>query len=420
MSKLSQISSFFLRARHHRAIAATVVGLITLAGWGVEGTQIISTLNPTFGRELAIAAHPPLSVWITLPDYAAAKPMIISTPAGVRFEEGTITVPQGSIVSAHLAEQDGDAPELVVNGDSKEFTTDEHGDFAATQSLTSGDKIIIRRGWLTLASWKVKIIADAPPKIAMDAPPLITESKTIRLSYSASDDFGVKEIALRITPHNPLPGSNNAPVEIVVPTVEAKQISHVDFEDLTARPWAGQKVTMQLVATNDAGKRSLSDAVDFVIPERNFFHPVARVLIEERKKLLEHPTDEALREETANIMAAIAHETADFHGDPVVLMALRSGAVRLILDRDLNAAVSVNDLLWQAATRIEDGNAGTAQHKLRDAQQDLANAISHNAEQAEIDELTNRLQQAIGIYISNFTAHSKPAHGFVENTQIAK
>jgi uncharacterized protein with von Willebrand factor type A (vWA) domain len=138
------------------------------------------------------------------------------------------------------------------------------------------------------------------------------------------------------------------------------------------------------------------------------------VLIEERKKLLLHPTDEGLREEAANIMATIAHETADYHGDHVVLMALRSGAVRLILDQDPNSAESVDNLLWQAATRIEDGNAGTAQHMLKDAREDLARAIERNAGEEEIEKLSARLEEALRAYVSKFNSQ-KAVRGYVEN-----
>ena len=232
--------------RHKRSIAAILCGVIALAGWGVAGARVISALNPSLGHELAIAEHPALDVWIVPPDYASnAEPMIISTPAGVRFEHDTLIVPQGSIVSAHLAEQDGDAPELVVDGEGQDFTTDTHGDFAAMETLTTGKKLSIRRGWMTLASWKIKVIADDPPKVSMTEPLAITEGKTVRVAYSASDDLDVTEIALRITPSDPLPGANNNPVEIPLPVATAKQISRVDFEDLTSRPWAGQKVAMQ-------------------------------------------------------------------------------------------------------------------------------------------------------------------------------
>jgi hypothetical protein len=199
------------------------------------------------------------------------------------------------------------------------------------------------------------------PRVSMTSVPTLSENKILVLSYAASDDDGIREIALRITPHDPSPGANNASVEIVLPVPPSKNIARTDLQDLSLRPWAGQKVELQIVATNDAGKRSLTDAVEFTFPKRHFLHPVARVLIEERAKLMRHPDDETLREEAANIMAGIAHNPSNYHGDPVVLMALRSGAVRLVLGHDREAAISANDLLWEAAARIEDGTSGASQ-----------------------------------------------------------
>ncbi|MDR3425397.1 MAG: DUF4175 family protein [Alphaproteobacteria bacterium] len=212
----------------------------------------------------------------------------------------------------------------------------------------------------------------APPDVSMTEAPVLTENKTVRLAYKASDAFGLTEIALRVTPHDPLPGADQSPIEIPLSAETAKQISRADFEDLASRPWAGQKVTLQIVATNEAGKKGFSQTADITLPQRSFFHPLARILIEERKKLMQHPDDEKLRDEAANIMAGIAQEPPDYRNDPVILLALRSGAVRLILNHDRAAAVSVNDILWQTAIRIEDGIPKTAQSALRDTRQDIA------------------------------------------------
>ena len=110
------------------------------------------------------------------------------------------------------------------------------------------------------------------------------------------------------------------------------------------------------------------------MPERGFSHPVSRILIEERKKLLQHPTDAKLREDAANIIAGIAQETSNYHNDPVVMMTLRASAVRLILNEDNVAVSSVSDMLWQAATRIEDGSTSTTHRILSDdSKKDSAN-----------------------------------------------
>ena len=142
------------------------------------------------------------------------------------------------------------------------------------------------------------------------------------------------------------------------------------------------------------------------------------MLVEERKRLLQNPENEALRDEAANIMASIAHDPANYHGDPVILMALRSGAVRLILEHNRAAVVSVNDLLWQAATRIEDGSAGAAQRTLRDARQDLATAIDHNAQWQEIQLLTDHLQQAMNAYLLHIAAPQSRIHSSKKNSAL--
>jgi hypothetical protein len=227
-------------------------------------------------------------------------------------------------------------------------------------------------GGIIPALRQVGILSSKSPLIAMTVPPALAENKKLLLSYDASDNSGIREIALRVTPHDPLPGANNIPVEISLSVPVAKRISRTDSQDLTSFPWAGQSVTLQIVATNEAGKKGTTDAIDFTLPERRFFHPIARVLIEERKKLMQHPEDDMLREEAANIMASIAHEPDSYRRDPVVLMALRSGAVRLVLGHDRDAAISVNDILWQAAARIEDGSSASSQRTMRDPRRDLA------------------------------------------------
>ena len=205
------------------------------------------------------------------------------------------------------------------------------------------------------AVWMQRVFgAASAPRIVMTAPPMIIEDKTLLLSYDASDDIGIREIALRMTPRDLKPGSSVEPVEVLLPVHSAKKISRTDSQNLAIYPWAGKKVTFQIVATNDAGKRTLTNGVDFTLPLRRFIHPVARVLIEERDKLMQNPDDAAVWEEAANIMANIAYQPANYRGDPVVMMALRSGAVRLVLGHDRDAALSVTDILWQAAVRIED------------------------------------------------------------------
>lgn len=196
-------------------------------------------------------------------------------------------------------------------------------------------------------------IEATPPRIAFTSQPTLVESRSLSLSYMASGDGDITKVFLRVTPHNPLPGANNASVDISLPAPKANRILRTDIEDMLARPWSGQPVSVQLVATNEAGLQGVTKSVEVAMPSRDFSHPLARVLVQERLKLMQDPDNNALREEAANLMASIAHQPANFGGDPVVLMALRGGAVRLVLGRSHDAVVAVNDLLWYAAVRLD-------------------------------------------------------------------
>jgi len=387
--------------------------IAAVSGWGALGGRLIAAINPAIGKLQLLS--PTLDAWITPPEYTHLPPIMIATPAGARHDGDVLDVPEGSKISAHLAERDGDAPVLVANGEKTDFTVDDHGDFEAAQALHSGDQISIHRGWQKLGSWHIRIVPDQAPQITMTETPSVTERKAVRLSYEATDDYGITSVTARITPRESLPGASNQPLEIPLAAPDVKQLKRANFEDLTAHPWAGLPVQVQLIATDAVGHQSFSDTADFTLPERIFFQPVARALIDERKKLLQAPEDEGVRNEVANVMAGIAHQPTNYRGDPVVLMALRSGAVRLVLDHDADTVPPVNDLLWQAAVRIEDGTVGLAEQNLRQAQKDLADALDRNAGEQDIQRLIDRLHQALAQYLSELSTRMAARPGPVED-----
>jgi uncharacterized protein (TIGR02302 family) len=398
-------------ALRYAMLILLVVGL--LSGWGALGGRLIAAINPTLGK-LHMTA-PALDAWITPPEYTHLPPIMIATPAGMRLDKTVIDVPEGSILSAHLAEKDGAAPTLDVNDDSVSFTAEDQKDYEATQAITGGDRISIARGWQLLGSWRIHVVPDQAPRVAFTEPPSASERKSVKISYEAADDYGVATIMLRVTPRESLPGASDDPIEIPIAAPEAKDVKRASFEDLTAHPWAGLPVQLQLIVTDAVGHKAQSENADFTLPERVFFHPVARALIDARKKLLQGPFDENVRNDTANLMAGIAHQPSNYRGDPLILMALRSGAVRLILDHGREATLSVNDILWQSAVRIEDGTIGAAEQNLRQAQKELADALDRNASEQDVQKLIDRLHQALAQYLSELSTRMAKRPGPVED-----
>jgi len=381
-------------------LALLIVGV--MSGWGTLGGRLIAAINPALGKLPMSTAT--LDAWITPPDYAHASPIMIATPGGARYQNDVIEVPEGSMLYAHLAEKDGDVPVLEANGQKIDFVAEDEKDFGATQVLQNGDRISIHRGWMTLASWRIRVVRDTAPTIAFTEPPSATERRDLRIAYDAKDDFGINTVSLRVTPRETIFGISNDPVDIPLASADDKHLKRVAFKDLTSEPRAGTLVDLQLVATDANGHKGVSEKVAVTLPERIFFQPIARALIEERKKLLSNIFDGQARNEAANLMAGLAHQPASFNNDPVVLMALRAGAVRLVLEQDRDATLSVKDILWQTAMRIEDGSMGMAERNLKQVQQDLADALDRNADEKEIQALMDRLHQALASYLAELSA----------------
>jgi len=383
-----------------------LLGVGVMASWGVWGGRLLSAINPSLSASLNLF-RPALDAWITPPEYTGLPPIMIATPAGIQENKNILAVPEGSAITAHLAEKDGAAPHLLVNGQNTEFTADDHQDFGVTATIAGGETIAIRHGWQELGRWRIHVAPDQPPQISFTEPPAVSERKNIRLAWKASDDYGIVAITAIIRPRESVPGADNHPIEIELANPDAKDATRVSFEDLTASPWAGRAVQIRLTATDAAGHLAQSEPADFILPERIFFNPLAHALIEERKKLLQKPEDDAVRNEAANVMAAIAaHHAAAYRNDPLILMALRTGAVRLVLDRAPATVQPVTDIIWQAAVRIEDGGMSVAEQNLRNAQKELADALDHGADQAEIQKMIDRLHVALAQYLAQLSARA--------------
>ncbi|HEY0419631.1 MAG TPA: DUF4175 family protein, partial [Acetobacteraceae bacterium] len=128
-----------------------------------------------------------------------------------------------------------------------------------------------------------------------------------------------------------------------------------------------------------------------------FRNPVARAIVEERRKLTLHPKQS--REDVARSLSALSAHPDGFHGDIVVFLALRTAVARLMLDRTAEAVPALQKLLWDTALRVEDGQISIAERNLRDAQQALMEALNRNAPDAELKKLMDELQQAMNAFL---------------------
>ena len=399
------------------------VGIVV--AWGDGRNRLARALLP--GSATA-AAQLALDVWITPPAYTGLAPIHLAraatakaaTPAAAPTapdQDGPIAVPAGATVLAQL--QGGRKPPSLALGEwRQEFDAVDSASFRLSATLAEpsdgAQRLSVTQNGREVAGWNVTILPDLDPEIAMPAPPTRTERGALRLAYEGSDDYGVAGLQAVIRRAATNDGIAAAPLALDLPlgravaqTVDGRKTMTVKgsaFHDLTPHPWAGLPVTLQLVAKDALGQVGVTEPIPFVLPEREFQHPVARAIVELRKLLALSPRN---RNAVRNGLTDIAEAPQAFGHDTVVFLALRAASARLRHNGDDATIASTQSLLWDTALRIEDGRLSLVERELRDIQRALQDALQRNAPQNEIDRLIDQLQQALNRMIEQMMRNAQ-------------
>ncbi len=373
-----------------RAALGLVLVVALAAGQGEWGTRLKRAVMP----ELSVfAAAPPtrLDVWITPPAYTALPPLFLDP--GEPGEE-PLDVPMGSTVLAQIEGGRG-VPTLVIGDETTPFAVVTADAYKVEAEIKEGERLAIEQNSRELAAWTLALHPDAAPSIEFLAPPARTERAALRLEYEASDDYGLAGVSAVI---RRLDDPNIEPMEIdlVLPGMGLRKAEGASYHDLTPHPWAGLAVDITLVARDAIGQRGTSDPVRTVLPERIFNHPVARALVELRKQLTLNPYG---RLPVVRSLAEIYARPDHFFNDIVVALAIRSAERRLIHDPTREAVTEVQQLLWDTAMHIEEGELAIAERDLREIQKQLMEALARGAGDEEIERMLDQLQQALDRFL---------------------
>ncbi len=396
-----------LAKRDPIALRAALVLVLTVAvvtGWAGFGDRVGRALSPGLGMGAARVAT--LRLWITPPEYTGRPPLFPSEASANKPGEAKagaqpplLSVPAGSVLTAQVQGGYGQ-PELEIDGSRTTFQRIDDGVYKAGATLTAGETLAVRQGGNTLGRWRLKVVPDRPPTVAIDPPPAATPQGTLRLAYKAKDDYGIAKVAATIRLQKPNGSATEAKpmtLDLALPKLNAPAVSDVTYHDLTTNPWAGLPAFVRLTATDTAGQTGESKEVAFTIPERVFHNPVAKRIIAERKKLALRG-DDARLEVIAGI-EDIAARPGAYDGDPVVFLSLISARSRLHYDPDGTAISSVEKLLWDTALRLEDGKLSISQRDMREIEKKLMDALANNAPDSEIQRLMSELQQALSKFL---------------------
>lgn len=396
-----------LAARDPYALRGALV-IALVAGLVVAGPNATSRLSAAIAPDLsALTAREAasLELWITPPEHTNLPPMLLASADPENLSEpamnseGPIPVPAGSTLLAQVNAGRG-TPELERGDGEREFTevADRAWRLETTLDTEGVQDLSIAQSGNTLGTWTLDIIGDTPPEIQFSEAPSANDSNALRIGYHGLDDYGVTEVHAELAwPGNPgTSGIEAIDLELPLPRPDARDGSAASIHDLTAHPWAGLEVDIQLTATDGIGQTGRTDRLSVILPERVFNHPIAREIIAQRRVLALSPEN---RRDVARSLHNLGRFPDRFDNDIAVFLALMSARSRLIYAPQSDGVVGVLSQLWDTALRLEDGSLSLAQRDVANLQARLRQAIENGASEEEINAIMEELRAALDRYL---------------------
>ena len=383
-----------------RVLLGLTLAIALAVGWRDAPERLRRAVTPHLGS--FVAGPVSLTVSLTPPTYTNMAPIFLEvggTPDSPGATPTELRLPIGTAVLG-LLQGGTDVPELRLGTAATPFAAVEPETFQVKAEIRAGDRLAILRDGQELAAWPMTVIPDQAPVVSFTAPPGASERKALRIAYGASDDYGLSSVTATIRRADGQSGpgkTDKIELSLTLPGVDVKKAAQTSYHDLTPHPWAGLPVIIQLTAKDSLGQTGSSDALKIVLPERLFKHPIARAVIEQRKRLIMNPDD---RRSVARALYAIGAQPPTYNDDLVVVLGLEVAERRLLYDDSEAGTDQVQGLLWELALRIEEGDLAVAERDLRQLQQKLQDALANGAPDEEIERLMNELQQAMDKYVS--------------------
>lgn len=343
------------------------------------------------------ARNATLDAWLSPPDYTGRPPIYLAGAgnSGHQAPTGRIEVPEGSLLVAQVSNTD-DTPRIVAPGavgEDEAFDLTAEDSYRARYALAATGRFAVEAGGRELGAWDIVIIPDEKPTVAFLQQPGQTPLAALRIDFEAHDDYGLAGVTASIRRPDASPSDETLTFDLPLGGLNVRDSTGTGYRDLTPHPWAGLEVRIQLTARDGRGQQAMSGAISVTLPERVFNHPVARAVIEQRKRLTADPG--GARDIVGMELMRLARDPEAYEEDLVVFMALMAASKRLKNSQAEDLIESVQKLLWDTALRIEDGKLSLAARDLRRLQQELMDALSRDASDEELERLMNELQAAL-------------------------
>jgi uncharacterized protein (TIGR02302 family) len=396
--------------RRDRWALRPALGMALFVGWFAASGDRLAPLTAAFRFDGdAATVNERFDAWIDPPAYTGLPAIVLT--AENRDSSAVVSVPAGSRLVVRAATgAGGKAPRLEVvaspQGAARPMARDdrpsgETSEAGATQeqrlTLAADADVAVLGAGREVARWHLKVVPDLPPRITLAAPPTVQGNGTLRITHDGDDDWGVISGEAEFA----LPPGGRALVEaphfpLTLPPGRGHRGRGETLRDLSGHPLAGARLMLRLTVRDGAGQQGASVPVEATLPERRFRQPLARALVELRRRLA---LDAGARDTVATALDGLLLAPEHFEARPGVYLALHHLARAVDAAPDDAALREVLDGFWTLALMLDLGDVGEEAKALRAAQDALREALQSGASEEEIARLTKELRTALDAFL---------------------
>ena len=389
------------------ALRGLVLMLLAVTFFAASGERVWRITAAFDFRGVVTPANFRVDAWITPPLYTGKSPILLPgmRPGETVPSAASYSVPIGSILVVRASGASG--LDVVTQGDMREAPAGSKPPAGSEERryTIDGNGTATIRGYGNDVTWTFSGITDKPPTIALAKDPEIKPGGALQLSYKIEDDYGVSE-AQAIFKNKEMPdksaGKKTRPLydapefPLSLPQARTRSGTGQTLKNLAEHPFAGSDMTLELVAKDQAGNEGRSEPFEMKLPQRPFYNPVARALIEQRRMIAVNADSKS---QVLAGLDALTIAPERFTPETNIYLGLRSLYWNLTNARSDDELRDVVTRMWAMAQQIEDGNMGDAAAQLRAAQEALRQALDRNAGDEELKQLMDRLRQAMNDFL---------------------
>lgn len=342
---------------------------------------------------------PELEIWIDPPRYTQQPSQIIpavptAKTEGLQINPPTkLTIPEQSKVTMRLR---ADEPAQLRDSQQSQSFTNQSEFLQVKEFEAIHDGLLeVVVGEETLWHWELDLVRDKVPVVEWLKIPQVTAQAGLKLSYSAEDDYGLRNLHMLIRRADGL----GEPIQrdLALPHRRSKSVKDFVYLNMADHVWAGLPVVIELKAEDSTKTIGSAPLLPLTLPERQFQHPAAKLFYSLRRQLIQPGHDRVL---VVAALTKLGDDPGVYEGDFGIHLGVRMATLALMRERpDTNLAIR---LLWDMAIALEDGRIGQTRANLTALRERLEQALDKDSNNSELEDLAAELEQQLETFIEGF------------------